>query len=109
MITKLFSMRDAAAEIYNIPFAKGTFAEAERDFRTAINNPQSGHLHTYPEHYDLYFIGEYDDQTGCVTPLDTPKHVCKGIDLKDGLTPTAPVSEFRKTNPKRSQRPTIKL
>ncbi len=31
----------------------------------------------YPEDYDLYYIGEYDDQTGKIESLQSPQHVVK--------------------------------
>lgn len=37
----------------------------------------------YPDDYDLYYIGKYDDSSGKIEPLDTPQHVVKAIQLKN--------------------------
>lgn len=100
MLLKMFSMYDAKAEIFNNPFFKSTPGEAERDFRTAVNDPKSGHLHQYPEDYDLFFLGEYDDQTGKINALQTPQHVVKALQLKEGYQPPTPPAKALKKNPK---------
>lgn len=75
---KVYSIRDAKAEVYNAPFYKGTHGEAERDFRTAVNDEKS-FLSQYPDDFDLYYIGDFDQNTGLVTSLDTPMHIIKAI------------------------------
>lgn len=77
---KMFSVRDAKAEIYNAPFYKRSIGEAERDFKTALTDDKNPNA-KYPEDFDLFLIGEYDDSTGLVTPLQTPQHIAKAIDL----------------------------
>jgi len=80
MQLKMYSVRDAKAEVYNAPFYKRSHGEAERDFLNAIRddkNPNS----KFPEDFDLFYLGEYNDQTGLVTPLNTPQHVVKAVDL----------------------------
>lgn len=78
MLTKVYSIRDAKAEIFRSPFFKLTQGEAERDFRTLVNDEKS-QVNMYPEDYDLYFLGEYDDNSGKIVALDTPQHVIKAV------------------------------
>lgn len=78
MILKMFSIRDAKAEVFNTPFFQSTHGEAERSFRTAVMDEKT-QLSKYPEDFDLYYLGEYDNNTGQFTPLDTPQHVLKAI------------------------------
>lgn len=80
MVLKMFSIRDAKSELFNIPFMKATEGEAERDFRSVVNDEKS-FPHKYPEDFDLYHLGTYDDNTGKVEPLDTPRHMVKAIQL----------------------------
>ena len=80
MRLKAFSIRDAKAEVFNTPFFQKTHGEAERSFRTGIND-QTTSLNKYPEDFDLYYIGEYDDQSGCFIVLDTPQHMVKGVSV----------------------------
>lgn len=82
MILKAFSIRDAKGEVFHPPFYKKTHGEAERDFKTLVNDHKSS-VSKFPEDYDLYYLGEYDDNTGKFAPLDTPSHVQKAISLKD--------------------------
>lgn len=78
METRIYSIRDQKSEIFNLPFHKKTHGEAERDFRSLVNDKNSM-VHKYPEDFDLYYIGDYDDNTGRITPLDTPQHVIKAV------------------------------
>jgi len=80
MILKAFSIRDQKAEAYNTPFFQKTHGEAERNFKTLVNDPKST-VHQFPEDYDLYYLGEYNDQNGQLVALDTPQHVVKAIQV----------------------------
>lgn len=81
MQLKMYSIRDQKAEIWNVPFYKKTHGEAERDFHQAVLDEKSM-LNKYPEDYDLYFVGTYDDQTGVTISVDTPQHMAKAVTVK---------------------------
>lgn len=81
MQSKLFTIRDTKAEFYGPPFVKKTPGEAERDFKSLVNDPKSN-VHLYPEDYDLFMLGTYDDLTGKMELLPSPQHVVKAINLK---------------------------
>lgn len=74
----MFSIYDAAAEIFHPPFYKPTAGVAERDFEELCQDPKST-LNKRPEHFDLFYIGDYDDSTGKMTTLATPQHQIKAI------------------------------
>ena len=76
MILKVYSIRDQKAEVYNQPFFQKTHGEAERNFQTLVKDNKST-ISQYPEDFDLYFVGEYDDQKGVFKTLDTPQHIAK--------------------------------
>ena len=82
MLLKLFSIRDSKGEIYNTPFFNRTAGEAERNFKNLVNDEKS-QISKYPEDYDLYYLGEYDDLNGKIKSLDTPSHIAKAVNLKD--------------------------
>lgn len=82
MISKMFSIRDSKAEIYGNPFFQKSHGEAERNFKTLTNDGLST-VNKYPEDFDLYYLGMYDDQTGKTETLDTPQHVVKATALKE--------------------------
>lgn len=81
MIRNMYAIRDQAAEVYNLPFAAHTHGEAERNFAQLVNDPKST-VYAYPEHFELTYIGQYDDQKGQVLSLDTPQHICRAVQLK---------------------------
>ena len=81
MILKVFSIRDAKAEVFNSPFFQKSYGEAERNFRQLVTDEKSM-VSKYPEDFDLYYLGDYDDNTGVIEPLDTPKHIMKAVALK---------------------------
>ena len=81
MQQEIFTIRDSKAGSYGIPFYSPTPGTAERQLRELTNDPQSM-VHKYPEDYDLYKIGSYNQLTGNLEKLDTPQHICKAISLK---------------------------
>jgi len=81
MQLKVFTIRDSKAEVFNPPFCKHTHGEAERDF-TSVANDEKSMVSKYPEDYDLYHIGTYDDQTGKIESLPTPEHMLKAVQVK---------------------------
>jgi len=78
---KMYSIRDAKAESFNPPFYKITHGQAERDFNTLVNDPKSA-VWQYPEDFDLYYVGTYEDSTGKFSALETPQHMIKSVQLK---------------------------
>lgn len=80
MTQKMFSIRDSKGEFYSSPFYKKTDAEAQRDFATLVRDGNN-QVSKYPEDFDLYFIGTFDDITGKVDALATPHHVIKATAL----------------------------
>jgi len=81
MKLKMYSIRDAKGEVYNVPFFQKTHGEAERNFTELVRDEKSM-ISKYPDDYDLYYLGQYDDNSGLVEPLDTPEHVQKAAHLK---------------------------
>jgi hypothetical protein len=78
---QVYSIRDAKGEVYNTPFFQKTHGEAERNFRELVSDPKSM-VSKYPEDFDLYHLGTYDDQSGLIKPLDTPLHILKAISVQ---------------------------
>lgn len=74
----MFSIRDAKAESFNPPFFHTTHGEAERSFRTAVSDPKTV-FNQYPDDFDMYYVGEFDTNTGKFDVLKTPLHVVKAV------------------------------
>jgi len=81
MQLKIFTIRDSKGEVYNTPFFQKSHGEAERSFRELVNDEKSM-VSKYPDDFDLYFVGEYNDQTGTISSLETPQHVVKAVNVK---------------------------
>ena len=77
MLKKIYTIRDSKGEIYHTPFFQNTHGEAERSFRTAVNDPQTS-IYKYPEDYSLWYMGEYDDNTG-LFKTKPPEHMIQAI------------------------------
>lgn len=84
MVLKMFCIRDAKADIFHRPFFSSTHGEAERQFVQVVNDDKST-IFKFPEDFDLYYLGEYDDNSGKIKSLDTPQHVQKAALVK-GVT-----------------------
>lgn len=87
MKLKAFTIRDTKGEVFNTPFFQKTHGEAERSFKSLLNDQQSM-VAKYPEDYDLYYIGEYDDQTGQFNSTDTPQHMVKAVQILNTISGT---------------------
>lgn len=64
---KLFAIYDSKAETFNAPWHSATIATALRAFTQAAMD--EGHeFHKHGGDYSLFCIGEFDDETGLLTP-----------------------------------------
>lgn len=81
MKKKMYAIRDTKAEIYKQPTYFLTHGEAERAFKELAND-REGIIGKNPEDFDLYYMGEFDDETGNIIPQEAPQHIQKAIHLK---------------------------
>ena len=72
---KAFSIHDTKAEGFNTPFFQQTFGLAERAFKEAANDPQS-QICKNKSDFKLYYVGEFNQQTGVIEPVTPPQHIC---------------------------------
>lgn len=75
----MFAIRDTKGAYYSPPFTKNSRGEAERDFTTLSRDAQST-VNKYPEDFDLFELGTFDEKTGKVDGYDTPRHMLKAVD-----------------------------
>lgn len=73
MITRMFSIYDAAVECFNAPFNARTVQEAHRSFALAVT--RGGDFANSPRDYTLFEVGSFDDTTGALDTLDAPRRV----------------------------------
>lgn len=74
MQLKMYSIRDAKADIFHPPFFKNTHGEAERDFEMLAKDPNST-IHKFPEDYDLWYLGTYDNSSAVMSCVKAPEPV----------------------------------
>jgi len=81
MIYKILSIRDRAADAFAVPMFFQSTGQAIRAFADEIKNPrENNNLNKHPDDFDLYLIGEFDDQTG-LFKSDRPSQVAVGKDF----------------------------
>jgi len=80
MQLQVFTIRDSKSESFGTPFFQKSKGEAIRTLQE-LTKEQKSLISKYPEDFDLYYVGQYDDQTGKIQPLDTPQHIEKAISL----------------------------
>lgn len=80
MTKKMYSIKDNKAEMYHVPFYANTHAEAERNVTTVVNDEKTS-IGQYPKDFDLYFLGEFNDNLGKFDLLPAPQHMCECITM----------------------------
>lgn len=81
MILKAFSVKDTKAGSYSAPYFAPSIGEGERVFLKLARDPQTN-VNQFAEDYDLYLVGDYDDQTTHYAALQIPQQLLKGIAAK---------------------------
>lgn len=77
----LVAIYDKKAREYSPPQGYPQLGVAERQFGDAVNNPES-HLNKHPEDYNMQILGEYDTESGVITPNKTgPQHLMDAAQL----------------------------
>jgi hypothetical protein len=77
---------DRASETYGRPMFVPAIGSAIRSFTDEVNrNHADNQLFNHPDDFDLYELGEYDDQTSRITTLDLPKVLILGKQAKNPL------------------------
>lgn len=81
MIVKLFAVYDDCSRVYDGPVPAQTEELAMRNFKDMLMNPNSV-ISKHPENFSLWIVGNWDDSTGEVIPLELgKKRICHALDL----------------------------
>lgn len=78
---KACSIRDTKAEAWTSPMFFQSNAQAVRSFGDAVKD-RSSDFGKHPEDYHLFWVGEFDDQTGKLEAM-VPEHLAHGANLVD--------------------------
>jgi len=92
---KIFSIHDSQGEYFHPPFFAKTSGMAQRMFIGSMGD-------SFPHRADfaLYQIGEFDEDTGVITPQD-PLRVLAGLAIPADLDPRLPNPATLQTEPQR--------
>ncbi|AXH73143.1 MAG: nonstructural protein [Microviridae sp.] len=82
MKMSIFAVKDSATAAFMQPFFCVTPAQALRSFGDAVNGDRQSPIAQHPDDYDLYHLGEFDDQSGQVESLKRPRQLARGKDVK---------------------------
>lgn len=75
---KLYSVFDKKSGLYSIPFGAENDIIARRAFYRSATS--SSDLSVFPEDFDLYCLGEFNTQSGALSP-DFPVFVASGLEI----------------------------
>lgn len=87
MITKVFSIFDSKAQMFNVPFFMPTTPAAIRSFTDLVNDPQTL-VCKHPADFVLYELGEFDDSVGKMTNYSEHHHLGVASQYKASGMPT---------------------
>lgn len=79
----LCTVKDRAADAFGRPMFVRSIGEAIRSFSDEINRKaDDNQLFNHSDDFDLFELGEFDDNTGLMTLHDQPKLVSLGKQVK---------------------------
>lgn len=82
MICNVYSIRDNKTAFMQ-PMLDINDKAAIRNFKLAVaNSPTGASMAVYPEDFDLYRIGTFDNETGVVSPTTVPELIYSGGNLE---------------------------
>lgn len=85
MIFKIVAIRDRVADAFSVPSFVQNLGAAIRQFGDEVKRPSTdgrpNHLYDHADDFDLYQLGEYNDDTGS---FDTfmPRQIAVGKDFR---------------------------
>lgn len=73
----LYTVYDRVAGTYSVPFASANRATAEREFLESCGKSP------YKFDFEMYVVGEYSVESGCLTAYDKPEFVRRYDEVTD--------------------------
>lgn len=81
---KIIAIRDRVSDLFGQPNCVNNLGGAIRQFGDEVKRVHSderpNQLNQHPEDFDLYLLGEYDDEKGEFTNEERPKQIAIGKD-----------------------------
>lgn len=79
MKLKIFAVKDMAVDAFGQPFFTNAVGGAIRSF-TDETNRDGAAFNAHPGDYDLYELGEYDDESGAIVSIP-PRMLVRGKEV----------------------------
>lgn len=80
MVHQIVAVQDAKASAFLTPVFFANVGQAIRLFGDVCAQKDSS-FYVHPEDYALYKLGEYNDNSGIITPLHTPEYLSRATDF----------------------------
>lgn len=81
---KIVSVMDRTAQVFGIPYFVMNVGSAVRSFGDEVKRKgtedRPNMLNQHPDDFDLYELGEYEDENATFELLDRPKQIAMGRD-----------------------------
>lgn len=78
----IYLIRDTALGAFLTPNFFQSEGAARRAFADAVNESSPNNMiHKHPEHFELYYAGDFDDETGMLSEAVLPQHLVSAISL----------------------------
>jgi len=82
MLRSVVSVFDRAAQLYGQPVFVQAPGVAVRSFGDEVNRPGvENQMHQHPDDFDLFLLGQFDDESGLFLVDDGPSILARGKDL----------------------------
>lgn len=76
------AVRDSAVDAFMRPFFVPTVGVAIRSFRDEVTRAES-EMFKHPSDYELFEIGEFDEDIGRFENLSAPRSLLRAVDCKE--------------------------
>lgn len=80
MKNSVYSIMDVKAAVFGRPFVQLNNAVAMRTFSDLAKDAQS-EISRHPEDFKLFRLGEFDDNSGVLSPVAQPEFLASGSDF----------------------------
>lgn len=82
---KIFGVIDVKASGFKSQFFHASNGSAMRDFYDACKDPKTS-LSLHPEDYHLYYLADFDNESGQIVPVSPIQFLAAGNDMANSLT-----------------------
>lgn len=80
MVLRIYTILDVKAAVHHIPMFSHNDAAVKRILSRTFSDEKTMYSWT-PEDYQIFCLGEYDDESGKITTSLTKEFICLGSDL----------------------------